>query len=121
MATAPVPVRKPRRWRRRFIVLLLILAIGVWFAPTVAALTGAPHRIVRDATGDLRGTIEVGHVSLSWFAPVELRDVVVKDSQGRVLLTAPKVTSSKTLFAFLTDRSDLGSLTIEQPVAEIHF
>ncbi|MFO0804260.1 MAG: hypothetical protein U0791_14200 [Gemmataceae bacterium] len=121
MAAPPAPVRKPRRWLRRFVVLLLLLGVAAWFAPAVAALTGAPQRILKDATAELKGTLDVGHVGLSWFAPIELRDVVVKDAQGRVLLKAPKITSSKNLFAFLTDRADLGTFTLEQPIAEVHF
>jgi hypothetical protein len=121
MTAAPAPARPPRRWRRRFLILVLLLGVGLWFAPTLAALTGAPQRMLRDATADFKGTVDVGRISLSWFAPVELRDVVVKDAQGRTLLTTPKITSSKTLFGFLKDRSDLDEFTIEQPVVEIRF
>ena len=119
MPQSSSPVRKPRRWLRRFAILFVLLGLGLWFAPTIAAKTGLRDRVVREASVDLRGTVEVGDASLGWFAPIELRDVIVKDTQGRTLLTAPKITSSKTLFALLRDRSDLGEFTVEQPVAEI--
>jgi hypothetical protein len=99
--------------------LLVLLAVGVWFAPAVAARTGLPARLVRSAAADLRGSVEVGGASLGWFAPVELRDVVVKDRRGRTILTVPKVTSSKTLFALIRNRADLGEFAIDRPAANV--
>ena len=58
MATPPVPPPKPRRWLRRFVVFLAILGVGLWFSPTIATITGAPKRIIRDAAADLNGTVE---------------------------------------------------------------
>lgn len=119
---APAPkVRKPRRWLRRFALLTLLLLVGVWLAPNIAARSGLPNRIVRDATSDMRGTVEIGSASLGWFSPIELRDVVAKDAQGRVLLTAPRITSTRSLLALLTNRADLGAFTLHQPVAEVRF
>lgn len=117
----PVASAKPRRrrWPRRVLGLLVLLAVGLWFAPAVAARTGFVGRVVGSATADLRGSVEVGGASLGWFSPVELRDVVVKDRQGRTLLTVPKVTSSKTLFALAWNRSDLGAFAIDRPAAEV--
>src|SRR6266540_3996893 len=82
--------RNPRRWRRRVAILFVLLGVGVWFAPAIVSKTGLRNQIARDAFADLRGSIEVGGASFSWFAPIELRDVVIKDAQGRTLLTAPK-------------------------------
>lgn len=116
---APNPARKPRRWRRCLAGLLVLLGVGAWFAPAVIAHTGVRNRIAQDALADLRGTVEVGGASLGWFSPLELRDVVVKDAQDRTLFTVPKITSSKSLFALLRDRSDLGEFTLEHPAVEI--
>jgi len=83
-AEVPAPIantaRKPRRWRKRLIGLLILLGVGVWVAPVAVARTGLRNRIARDALADLRGTVEVGGASLGWFSSLELRDVVVKDA-----------------------------------------
>ncbi|MBX9584097.1 MAG: hypothetical protein K2X87_27675 [Gemmataceae bacterium] len=115
---APAKLRR-RRWPRRAAGLLVLLAVGVWFAPAIAAKTSLPARIVRGAAADLRGTVEVGGASLGWLSPVELRDVVVKDRQGRVLLIAPKVTSSKSLLALAWNRADLGEFAVDRPAADV--
>jgi hypothetical protein len=117
----PTTPAKPRRrkWRRRLAGCAVLLLIAAWFAPAIVARSPLRNRIVRGAAADLRGSVEVGGASLGWFSPVELRDVTVKDAQGRTLLTAAKVTSSKSLFSLLQDRSDLGEFTIERPAVEI--
>jgi hypothetical protein len=96
-----------------------LLLVAVWFAPSIIAKTGLRNRIVHDAAAGLRGTVEIGGASLGWFSPVELRDVVVKDAEGRTLLAVPRVTSSKTLLALLRDRSDFGEFNLESPTVEL--
>jgi hypothetical protein len=103
----------------RLLAPLALLAVGVWFAPSIVAKTGLRNRVARAALADLRGSVDVGGASFGWLAPVELRDVTVRDAQGRTLLTAPKITSSKSLLALIRNRSDLGAFAVEQPVAEV--
>lgn len=122
--TTPTPQPPPRarsrlRWRLWLMGLLVLLGAGAWFAPQVVARTGLRNQLVRDGVSDLRGSVEVGGASFGWLAPIELRDVTVKDAQGRTLLTAARIVSSKTLLALLRDHADLGEFTIDRPTAEI--
>jgi len=103
------------------LVAFLLLVAGLWFAPLIASKAGLHNRAARQALADFKGTVEIGSASLGWFSSVELHDVVVKDTQGRTLLAAPKITSSKSLSSLLRDRSDLGDFDIERPVIEIVF
>jgi hypothetical protein len=99
--------------------LFLLALAAAWLAPAVVARTELRNRFAREALADLRGSVTVGGASLGWFSPVELRDVTVKDEQGRTLLAVPKVTGSKTLFALLRDKSDPGEFTVEGPTVEV--
>lgn len=123
VAPAPAPLPKKRRWGRRlavaFLLLLALLAVGVWAAPGLIARSAYRHRLIADATKDLNGKVEVGAVSLAWLHPVELFDVTVTDPDGRPVLTAAKVSTSRTLLDFVRDRSDLGTIRIERPRAEV--
>lgn len=121
-AAPPTAVAAPtrrRRWRRRLLGLVVLLAAAAWFAPAVVARTGLPNRLARQALPEFKGTIEVGGTSLGWLSVVELRAVTVKDARGRVLLTAPKITSSKSLLALARDRSDLGEFVVERPAVSV--
>jgi hypothetical protein len=113
------PPPKPRRWRRRLLILALLLAVAAWFAPSIAVRTGLPTQIARDALADFHGSVEIGSTSAGWFSPLELHDVVLRDPQGRAVLTAPRITGTRSLSALLADRSDLGEFTLDQPVVEI--
>lgn len=118
---APPRVRPRLRWRwgRRLAVLASLLLAAVGFAPMLATRLGLVDRVAASALADFRGTLRAGGASLGWFTPVEFRDVTVTDAAGRTILTAPKVTWSKTLLHLSRDRSDLGHFTIEQPTGEV--
>ena len=61
----------------------------------------------------------VGGASLGWLSPVVVRDVEVRDADGKPLATLPLVTSSKTLLALLLSPRDLGSSRIERPQIDV--
>src|SRR5437879_4950510 len=92
-AKSGVPPKRRRRWLKWAVGAIVLLLLVVAFAPTIVARTPLRNRIARSALADLHGSVEVGGASLGWFSPIELRDVTVKDSLGRTLLVAPKITS----------------------------
>lgn len=111
--------KRRRRWPRRIAVLLGLLLLAVYFAPTIVAKTALRNRIIRGASADLNGTLEAGDASLGWFSPVELRDVTLTDSQGRAVARVPKITSGRTLLGLAWDHSQLGEFTLDRPAIEI--
>ncbi|HEX4613327.1 MAG TPA: DUF748 domain-containing protein [Urbifossiella sp.] len=115
----PPPAPTRRRWKRRVLGFVVLLAVVVWFAPLAVAKTELRNRIAAAAAADLRGTVTIGGMSGGWLSVVELRDVVVTDRQGRTVMTIPHATTSKSLVGFLRDRSDLGTIEIHDPVVDI--
>lgn len=118
-APAPRSPSRLRRWLKRLLPLLTLLALGVWFAPAVVAKTGLRDRVAREALAELHGSVEVGSASLGWLAPVELRDVTIKDEAGRALATVPKITSQKSLLELIRNRAEPGEFTLESPTLAI--
>lgn len=114
----PAPPRRLRRWLIRFAIVVVLLLVLVWFAPVIVAKTGLRHTVFASAAGDLKGTVDAD-LSLGWLSPIELTTVRVTDPKGETLLTAERVTSSKTLLDLLGDRSDLGTFTVDKPVVEL--
>ncbi|QEL18479.1 AsmA family protein [Limnoglobus roseus] len=121
--TPPAPaipaVRKPRRWLRRFTVLLVALLLLGWFAPTILVKTGLLNSAVAKATAKLNGSLSVGSASLGWFSPVVLHDVKLTDAKGQTVLTAPTVESSRSLLSLARSQADLGTFTIDGPQVDI--
>jgi translocation and assembly module TamB len=117
--SSPPPVSRRRRWLKRLLPLTTVLGLGVWFAPAVVAKTELRNRFARQALADLHGSVEVGSASLGWFSPVELRDVIIKDEQGRTLVSVPKVMSQKSLLALARSSADPGEFTLEGPTVAV--
>src|SRR5205814_1864872 len=119
---AVAPKKKKRRWLRWFLLVLFVLLLaGVWLAPGVLAKSTFKDRILADLTADVNGKVTVGELSLNWLHPVEVFDLSVTDTGGRPVLSAKKVGTSKTLLELLFNRSDLGTVRVEQPRADVAF
>jgi hypothetical protein len=99
--------------------VLIGLLVLVWFAPSVVARTGLRNALARRAANKLHGSLEIGSASLGWLSPVELRQLVLRDAQGRVVATLPRLTSSKSLLALLWSPTELGDIHLEQPTLEV--
>ncbi|QJW93570.1 AsmA family protein [Frigoriglobus tundricola] len=112
--TAP-PVSHRRRWFRRFLPLLTLLVVSAWFLPAIVANTGLRNHLARRALADLHGSVDVGGASLGWFAPLELRDVTLKDEAGRTVVSVPKITTQKSLLDLARNPADPGEITLEGP------
>lgn len=118
-ATPAPPRRRLRKLLRVGLVVFVLLAVLVWFAPAIIARTALLNVILAKAGADLNGTVTAEGASLSWFGPVDLHGVKVTDVDGNPVLTAASVSTSRTLFQLLTDRSDLGTFTINEPKLDV--
>jgi hypothetical protein len=114
---AAAPAR-PRWWLRLMLGAMVVLLLA-WLAPWLVGLSPLRNVIAQRIFGNLKGQISVGGAALGWFSPLHLSDVVVTDTTGRPLLTAPRIASSRTLLSLLLDRSDLGSFLFERPMLDI--
>ncbi|MCU0706296.1 MAG: hypothetical protein MUF18_20230 [Fimbriiglobus sp.] len=119
--TTPPPKKKTRWFRWVLLTFLVLLLVALWVAPGVLAKSSFKDKLIADLTADVSGTVRVGEVSLNWLHPVTAFDLSVTDDAGKPVLSAKKVSTSKTLLDFVLNRRDLGTLRIEQPAAEIAF
>jgi translocation and assembly module TamB len=115
----PAPPRRRSRGLKLLALAVVLLAVLVWFAPTIVAKTSLKDSLLRSATAKLKGTVRVGGLSAGWLSPVELTDVTVTDAAGREVLTAPSVRLSKSLLALARNRADLGTITVTKPTLTV--
>ena len=113
--TPSAPPRKRRRVLRIALGLLVLLLALVWFAPAIIARTSLRDQIVDSALADFNGKVRSESASMSWFGTVEFRNVTLAEPSGRVAVTAPKLTTTKTLWQLAFQRSDLGTFHIHEP------
>lgn len=125
MATVDLPRSKhdaPRRRRKKkshalrngLIVILLLLGVGVYFAPAIIAGTPLRNSLLQTAL-KLDGTITVGSASLGWFSSVAADDIQIRDAEGDVVIEVAKVRTEKNLVGLLLDFGNVGRVEVERP------
>lgn len=127
-ASDPPDGTEPRRrtrssspWPRRLVLLGLALVILVWAAPIIVAATPLRDYLLGMALEPKQGKLVSASASLGWFSPVTLRGVEIRnpDPDAEPILTVETVTTNKTLLSLLMDRSKLGKIHLDHPVAQI--
>ena len=106
-------------WGSRLTMTAVLLAVLVVFAPTIVSATGMWKSILAWAAPDLAGQINAGSLSLAWWSPIEVRDLVVRDAEDKPLAEVPLVRSQRTLWQLATSPQDLGVFEIHQPLARV--
>ncbi len=119
---SPIARRRSSRtgwfiWRSS--LLLAILAVLAWFAPTIVATTGLWKPLVGRFAPPLAGRVEAGSLSLGWLSPIVVKDLVVRDEAGEVLAQVGVFRSEKTLLSLAQNQSDLGKFTVDEPQGRI--
>jgi hypothetical protein len=117
---APETWRPSRlRWlASRLLVMLVLLGVLGFFAPTIISATGLWKTLLASAAPDLAGKVEIGSLSLAWWSPVSVSNLIVRDEKG-TLVEVPQVRSHKTLSQLATGYPDLGTFEITEPRANI--
>lgn len=114
----PAP-RKKKRWGRRILiglgVVVVLLVILVALAPMIIS-TAAVRRVVIGKVNDsLNGKISLADWSIGWNSGVEIKGLEVKDAQGNVVLSAPRVYTGLSLIDAAKGNYDLGTTVLENP------
>jgi hypothetical protein len=115
----PRPPCRPRVLRRLALFLLLLI-VAVANLPWLASF--GPARAIGLGILNARFAptrMSVVGASASWFGPIRLRGLVLKNDKGKVLVSAPTASWNRTLFQVLFDRSDYGTLTFFGPSLDI--
>ena len=116
--------RKRRRWPRRLaiavVVLFCLLVALVALAPFLASTRAVTHVLLATANDKVKGTIDVGSVSLSWGGPLEVRDFRVLDPEDREVLKVSKLSCTVGLWGLLTAYEDFGEVSIDAPQVNLN-
>lgn len=109
--------KKPavRRSRTIPLVLLAMLAVVLWFLPSIAAKTSLLQWGVNKAAADLNGSVTVRSASLGWFSPVLAEGIEVKDSDGHPVLDVPTAVGDRSLISILCNYTKLGRFRLQGP------
>jgi len=113
--------RRPRRAAVFSLAALAVLGAATWMAPTVAVLTHLRDRPLEAALAGIAGTVSCGSARWAWLGPIEFRDVVLRDRQGRAAAIVPELVIDRGLLALAAAPRDLGTVRLVgvEAVAEV--
>lgn len=106
-----------RLTRLRFLLAALLIAGGVLISclpALVASRLVWPH-VLAHITQDLDATVTTRDVTLSWFAPVVIRELQVDDRSGQTVATLEAVRTQSSLLSLLLHEGDFGTIRLERP------
>jgi translocation and assembly module TamB len=111
-----VSSRRARRPWRKVVWTLLLLILGslLLFLPNLLG-TFMPNQLLAVATRSINGHVTASSLSLGWFQPIILNDVIVAGRDGETVLEAKEMRTEKTLLGLLTSPRDLGRFHVRQP------
>src|SRR5688572_11760814 len=115
----PTQARKPRRWWKvalGLVLLLMAVVAAIPFAlgtsPARRLLLGRINRILAP------GGLEIASIRLSWFRPTRITGVVLRDRQGDRVLSAPLATWDRTLWQTLL-HPRRGTLVLDRATVDV--
>jgi translocation and assembly module TamB len=109
------PPRKPwKRLLKFFLAAILSVALAVVSLPWLASTSPVRALIVSTANQTLSPSrLEIGSLRFSWFGKQEMRGVVLRDKEGKALVTIPRLTLSRTLPSLALGNPIGGLLVLE--------
>lgn len=120
---APSPRKRrapPRRWGRRLVLLSILVGGLLAAAPTLLSRSAVVRQFVlARALPREAGRLTCDSAEFGWLSDQRLAGVKVIDANGEPLAEIATVASDRSLLSLATNRSQLGTVRIEQPVLHV--
>ncbi|WP_435005698.1 hypothetical protein P12x_003505 [Tundrisphaera lichenicola] len=117
--TNPTPAHHPRRWWKALgLVLVLIVGIVAVLPWLVGSRVGRSRLAERLNRALAPGHLEFQSLSVSWFGPTRLGEVVLKDPKGATVVSTPSAQLDRTLGRWILGSTrtltlDLGAASLD--------
>ena len=116
---SPPETRRPFQWTKWLLITAAVLFALILFTPTIICKTPLLSGLI-NRYAPINGTVEIRSASLGWFSETQLSDVVIKDSDEKVVLSAQKISLNKSLTGLVFGGIDDTTIEIVDPFVEIH-
>jgi translocation and assembly module TamB len=106
-----------RRWKLLFVLVALVVLLLA--APTIIAKSPLRNTFLGNALPPGAGRLTASDAAFSWTGGQALAGVAYLDAKGSQQFAAELIHTSRSLIGFLSNRNDLGTLTITRPILQI--
>jgi translocation and assembly module TamB len=117
--TTRSPSGRGKRWRKYLLGSLLALVVTILCAPLLLQSKMVVLGIVQRTEAVSPLQLDMQSISFGWFRPLRLTGVEIKDSEGKLLGKIERLDTELSLWRLLTQRSDLGTISIDHLDATI--
>ncbi len=116
--------KRRSRFKRWFLLLtfgLVFVAIAlVASLPFLLETEPARQIILREANRKLApSTVDIARFRFSWFAPTRFEKLLIKDDDGKTMVSAPNVVWKKSLAQIVSSPKGVGTIRLERPSIDI--
>src|SRR5687768_11660611 len=110
--SSAIRAKQPRRWRRRFALVVCLLLFLVLTAPWLAKFPPVRDWVVGEIAERQNVRVQVREVSLGWFTPVELNDLHVEAPYGDPLVDVKTIRGDRPWWQLAMSRKRLGRFLV---------
>lgn len=101
--------------RRRLVAILALMILAIAVLPLIVAKSPLRNSLIAMALPDGQLQVEVGDASLGWFSGPSLAQVVVRDADGQLLLTAENIALDRSPGSLFLNPRQMGTIAIVRP------
>jgi len=112
--------KRRRRWPRRLLIVAVLLAVVIAFAPNLLSTGPGIRMVLGVVNGRIRGTVRIEDLSLSWWGPCRAAGLQVLDPDGREVLRVGEIRLAAGLWSLLTGSGRFESLRVAAPRATLY-
>lgn len=94
------------------ILLIIALCSLIALLPAIASSTWGKEKLLAMVNAQIPGKVSIEDVSLSWTGPQEIHGLMLKDSQGAVILEMQKGAAASSLFRLFFDKIAAGDIDV---------
>ncbi|MGA7279336.1 MAG: hypothetical protein WBW79_15460, partial [Desulfocapsaceae bacterium] len=107
--------KKSRAWLIVLGLAVCLVAAALALLPSILSSQWGQQRAMNLAGPHIPGELRLDSWSLSWLGEQKLTGITYGDQQTGVKLDAAGITITKGLIGFISDRGNLGTVTVSRP------
>jgi hypothetical protein len=112
-STTPPPRKRRGRWWKILLGIFILILVLVLLLPTLLSTGAGTSFLLGKVNGRVPGKITAANVSVGWFSGTRLRNLEVKDPDGKPVISVSSLDTGATLMDLLTPSSiDLGNVVV---------